>query len=103
MIETGRRFSPFIDKLQNRWSALVDQTGSFIIGRYKDESDYALKFMESSWKDMQKEEARRYGDGGSFRSFQSGVSVINLFGFPAAASDWPSRRTWRRRRGKKRR
>lgn len=26
--------------------------------RYKDESDYALKFMESSWKDMQKEEAR---------------------------------------------
>lgn len=27
--------------------------------RYKDESDYALKFMESSWKDMQKEEAQR--------------------------------------------
>lgn len=27
--------------------------------RYKDESDYALKFMESSWKEMQKEEARR--------------------------------------------
>lgn len=26
--------------------------------RYKDESDYALKFMESSWKDMQKEEAQ---------------------------------------------
>lgn len=26
--------------------------------RYKDESDYALKFMESSWKDCQKEEAR---------------------------------------------
>uniref|UniRef100_A0A3Q0QTL7 Protein SPT2 homolog n=1 Tax=Amphilophus citrinellus TaxID=61819 RepID=A0A3Q0QTL7_AMPCI len=26
--------------------------------RYKDESDYALKFMESSWKDVQKEEAR---------------------------------------------
>ncbi|XP_043980465.1 protein SPT2 homolog [Gambusia affinis] len=26
--------------------------------RYKDESDYALKFMESSWKDLQKEEAR---------------------------------------------
>nr|XP_019957700.1 PREDICTED: protein SPT2 homolog isoform X2 [Paralichthys olivaceus] len=26
--------------------------------KYKDESDYALKFMESSWKDMQKEEAR---------------------------------------------
>uniref|UniRef100_A0A3Q0QQT3 Protein SPT2 homolog n=1 Tax=Amphilophus citrinellus TaxID=61819 RepID=A0A3Q0QQT3_AMPCI len=25
---------------------------------YKDESDYALKFMESSWKDVQKEEAR---------------------------------------------
>lgn len=27
--------------------------------RYKDESDYALKFMESSWKEQQKEEARR--------------------------------------------
>lgn len=27
--------------------------------RYKDESDYALKFMESSWKDLQKEEAKR--------------------------------------------
>uniref|UniRef100_A0AAZ1XL54 Protein SPT2 homolog n=1 Tax=Oreochromis aureus TaxID=47969 RepID=A0AAZ1XL54_OREAU len=26
--------------------------------RYRDESDYALKFMESSWKDLQKEEAR---------------------------------------------
>uniref|UniRef100_A0A3Q3XJN6 Protein SPT2 homolog n=1 Tax=Mola mola TaxID=94237 RepID=A0A3Q3XJN6_MOLML len=26
--------------------------------RYKEESDYALKFMESSWRDMQKEEAR---------------------------------------------
>ncbi|XP_068169153.1 protein SPT2 homolog [Antennarius striatus] len=26
--------------------------------RYKNESDYALKFMESSWKEMQKEEAR---------------------------------------------
>lgn len=36
------------------------QEQTFIIPlRYKDESDYALKFMESSWKDMQKEEARR--------------------------------------------
>ncbi|XP_037538658.1 protein SPT2 homolog isoform X2 [Nematolebias whitei] len=26
--------------------------------KYKEESDYALKFMESSWKDMQSEEAR---------------------------------------------
>ncbi|XP_029008378.1 protein SPT2 homolog isoform X2 [Betta splendens] len=26
--------------------------------KYNDESDYALKFMESSWKDVQKEEAR---------------------------------------------
>ncbi|XP_066525046.1 protein SPT2 homolog isoform X2 [Hoplias malabaricus] len=26
--------------------------------KYKDESDYALKFMESSWKEQQKEEAR---------------------------------------------
>ena len=30
--------------------------------RYKDESDYALKFMESSWRDMQKEEARRWDE-----------------------------------------
>lgn len=35
---------------------------SFILTRYKDESDYALKFMESSWKDLQKEEARRYDE-----------------------------------------
>lgn len=27
--------------------------------RYKDESDYALKFMETSWKEVQKEEAKR--------------------------------------------
>lgn len=26
--------------------------------KYKEESDYALRFMESSWKDMQKEESR---------------------------------------------
>ncbi|XP_019749642.1 protein SPT2 homolog [Hippocampus comes] len=26
--------------------------------KYKEESDYALKFMESSWRDMQKEEAK---------------------------------------------
>ncbi|XP_029991904.1 protein SPT2 homolog isoform X2 [Sphaeramia orbicularis] len=26
--------------------------------KYKEESDYALKFMESSWRDLQKEEAR---------------------------------------------
>uniref|UniRef100_A0A672TQ03 Protein SPT2 homolog n=1 Tax=Strigops habroptila TaxID=2489341 RepID=A0A672TQ03_STRHB len=28
--------------------------------RYKDESDYALRYMESSWREQQKEEARRY-------------------------------------------
>ncbi|KAJ3596085.1 hypothetical protein NHX12_002494 [Muraenolepis orangiensis] len=27
--------------------------------KYKEESDYALRFMESSWRDLQKEEARR--------------------------------------------
>lgn len=26
--------------------------------KYKDESDYALRYMESSWKEQQKEEAR---------------------------------------------
>lgn len=26
--------------------------------KFKDESDYALRFMESSWRDQQKEEAR---------------------------------------------
>lgn len=26
--------------------------------RYKDESDYALRYMESSWREQQKEEAR---------------------------------------------
>ncbi|KAL6038059.1 hypothetical protein STEG23_031091, partial [Scotinomys teguina] len=28
--------------------------------KYKDESDYALRYMESSWKEQQKEEAKRY-------------------------------------------
>lgn len=30
------------------------------ISRYKDESDYALRYMESSFREQQKEEARRY-------------------------------------------
>lgn len=76
-------------------------TVSFVVYRYKDESDYALKFMESSWKDMQKEEARRYGDGSCLvPERRSGVSPV---GFSPAASEWPFRRTWRRRRRKKRR
>ena len=31
----------------------------FFLIRYKDESDYALRYMESSLKEQQKEEAKR--------------------------------------------
>lgn len=55
MIDLGRVFNLSL------CSVVKSVRGStFLIPlRYKDESDYALKFMESSWKEMQKEEARR--------------------------------------------
>lgn len=64
-LDTLRRFSVMIDlgKVFNVSLCFIAksvQEQTFLIPlRYKDESDYALKFMESSWKDMQKEEARR--------------------------------------------
>ncbi|KAJ0069363.1 hypothetical protein NL108_004175, partial [Boleophthalmus pectinirostris] len=36
----------------------IKQIFGYDRNKFKDESDYALRFMESSWKDMQKEEAR---------------------------------------------
>uniref|UniRef100_A0A8D0L234 Protein SPT2 homolog n=1 Tax=Sphenodon punctatus TaxID=8508 RepID=A0A8D0L234_SPHPU len=41
--------------------------------KYKDESDYALRYMESSWKEQQKEEARSWMSWRFAASSQSGV------------------------------
>ncbi|KAF7668961.1 hypothetical protein LDENG_00273500 [Lucifuga dentata] len=46
------------DNDQEEVSKHIRQIFGYDRHRYKDESDYALKFMESSWKDLQKEEAR---------------------------------------------
>ncbi|XP_008409766.1 protein SPT2 homolog [Poecilia reticulata] len=43
---------------QDEISRHIKEIFGYDRNRYKDESDYALKFMESSWKDLQKEEAR---------------------------------------------
>uniref|UniRef100_A0A3B3ZSG5 Protein SPT2 homolog n=1 Tax=Periophthalmus magnuspinnatus TaxID=409849 RepID=A0A3B3ZSG5_9GOBI len=43
---------------QEEISKHIKQIFGYDRNKYKDESDYALQFMESSWKDMQKEEAR---------------------------------------------
>lgn len=43
---------------QDEISKHIKEIFGYDRNRYKDESDYALKFMESSWKDMQKEEAQ---------------------------------------------
>uniref|UniRef100_A0AAV2L742 Protein SPT2 homolog n=1 Tax=Knipowitschia caucasica TaxID=637954 RepID=A0AAV2L742_KNICA len=46
------------DDDQESISQHIKQIFGYDRNKYKDESDYALRFMESSWKDMQKEEAR---------------------------------------------
>ncbi|KAK5610979.1 hypothetical protein CRENBAI_023662 [Crenichthys baileyi] len=46
------------DEEQEEISRHIKEIFGYDRTRYKDESDYALKFMESSWKDLQKEEAR---------------------------------------------
>lgn len=43
---------------QNEISKHIREIFGYDKNKYKDESDYALKFMESSWKEQQKEEAR---------------------------------------------
>ncbi|XP_057186159.1 protein SPT2 homolog [Triplophysa rosa] len=43
---------------QNEISKHIREIFGYDRTRFKDESDYALKFMESSWKEQQKEEAR---------------------------------------------
>ncbi|XP_056596536.1 protein SPT2 homolog [Triplophysa dalaica] len=43
---------------QNVISKHIREIFGYDRSRFKDESDYALKFMESSWKEQQKEEAR---------------------------------------------
>ncbi|XP_053741052.1 protein SPT2 homolog [Synchiropus splendidus] len=51
----------FIDDVedeQEEVSKHIREIFGYDRNRYKNESDYALKFMESSWKDMQREEAR---------------------------------------------
>ncbi|XP_028305567.1 protein SPT2 homolog [Gouania willdenowi] len=46
------------DEEQEEVSKHIREIFGYDRKRYKDESDYALKFMESSWRDVQKEEAR---------------------------------------------
>lgn len=46
------------DDAQDEVSKHIKEIFGYDRTKYKDESDYALKFMESSWKDLQKEEAR---------------------------------------------
>ncbi|XP_037307264.2 protein SPT2 homolog [Pungitius pungitius] len=46
------------DEPQDDISRHIKEIFGYDRKKYKDESDYALKFMESSWRDMQKEEAR---------------------------------------------
>lgn len=62
MIETGKSFFHIlwlrVISLYCKLTYIYFFKIPFVL-RYKDESDYALKFMESSWKDVQKEEARR--------------------------------------------
>lgn len=46
------------DDEQEEVSRHIKEIFGYDRSKYKEESDYALRFMESSWKDMQKEEAR---------------------------------------------
>ena len=45
--------------LENWFFKFFPNFNFFFLTRYKDESDYALRYMESSWKEQQKEEAKR--------------------------------------------
>ncbi|KAM9853978.1 protein SPT2 homolog [Aulostomus maculatus] len=59
--EYDSEMDDFIDdgeEEQEEISKHIKEIFGYDRSRYKDESDYALKFMESSWRDMQKEEAR---------------------------------------------
>ncbi|KAK9517399.1 hypothetical protein VZT92_025272 [Zoarces viviparus] len=47
-----------VDEPQDDISRHIKEIFGYDKNKYRDESDYALKFMESSWRDMQKEEAR---------------------------------------------
>uniref|UniRef100_A0A3B4GE00 Protein SPT2 homolog n=1 Tax=Pundamilia nyererei TaxID=303518 RepID=A0A3B4GE00_9CICH len=59
--EYDSEMDDFIDdggEVQEEISKHIKEIFGYDRSRYRDESDYALKFMESSWKDLQKEEAR---------------------------------------------
>ncbi|KAM9754111.1 protein SPT2 homolog isoform 2-T2 [Menidia menidia] len=59
--EYDSEMDDFIDdggEEQDEISRHIKQIFGYDRTKYKDESDYALKFMESSWKDVQKEETR---------------------------------------------
>ncbi|GAB5577655.1 protein SPT2 homolog isoform X1 [Prionailurus iriomotensis] len=45
-------------RLSGPTSELPNLNQLYTVPRYKDESDYALRYMESSWKEQQKEEAK---------------------------------------------
>ncbi|KAM4572595.1 protein SPT2 homolog [Odontesthes bonariensis] len=59
--EYDSEMDDFIDdggEQQDEISRHIKEIFGYDRTKYKDESDYALKFMESSWKDVQKEETR---------------------------------------------
>lgn len=59
--ECDSEMEDFIDEKddgQDDISRHIKEIFGYDKNKYKDESDYALKFMESSWRDVQKEEAR---------------------------------------------
>lgn len=59
--EYDSEMDDFIDdggEEQDQISRHIKEIFGYDRSKYKDESDYALKFMESSWRDLQKEEAR---------------------------------------------
>ncbi|XP_041853522.1 protein SPT2 homolog [Melanotaenia boesemani] len=59
--EYDSEMEDFIDEEgdeQEEISRHIKEIFGYDRNKYKDESDYALKFMESSWKDLQKEESR---------------------------------------------
>nr|XP_020666568.1 protein SPT2 homolog isoform X1 [Pogona vitticeps] len=60
--EEDSEMEDFIDdegEPQEEISKHIREIFGYDRNRYKDESDYALRYMESSWKEQQKEEAKR--------------------------------------------
>lgn len=46
------------ENLRKKYPSTFEKSLAMTEKKYKDESDYALRYMESSWKEQQKEEAK---------------------------------------------